>query len=273
MHMPELTHLKLGTLGGPATFAGEATAAIREKYPELSEPAYFKSMEDCWSGLVKGIIDVVVLGCERTGQAHHSGAIVSHGLYVMDSFALPIKCNLYVKPGTRRDNIRKITGHGSIFQCIPYLEKHFPGVPREMHGLNSVEAAKAALVADGTEAAVGSRSLPRVVSGLEVMAEGIDDGSIGGWWLISSRPHFSDRPTNIVITGCFGPDGKLGEMIGAMLKLECQLTAVAGFAADHGISTYNYLLTFKGDGSSRTDIVRAISTYDGRLAGAFRTRA
>jgi prephenate dehydratase len=260
--------MKIGTLGGSATFAGEATEAIRAGYPEFSAPYYFKSMEDCWNELANGTVDAIVLGAERTGQPHHGSAVVARGFYVMDMMALPLLCNLYVKPGTRRQSIRMITGHGSIMQCVPWLEEHFPGVPREMHSLNSVEAAKDVLVGDGTSAVVGSRSLIGAVPGLEVLAERIDDGSFSNWWLVSAKPHFSEHPATVVIAGEFGPDGKLGGLVAAVQGAGYQLATIAGFPVPHGVSTYQYLARFYGQGV-RASVEAAIAPFGARLAGAF----
>src|SRR6202162_3827475 len=131
--------VRIGTLGSVATFAGEATALICKRFPEFCAPLYFPSMDECWSALAKGTVDAVVLGAERTGQPHHGSAVITRGCYVMGMMALPLRCNLYAQPGTRRKTIRKITGHGSLHQCTAYLTQHFPGAAREMHGLNSVE--------------------------------------------------------------------------------------------------------------------------------------
>jgi len=260
--------VRIGTLGSSATFAGEATERFRERFAEFSKPLYFKSMEDCWRELAKGTVDAIVLGAERTGRPHHGDVVIRHGFHVMGMMALPLLCNLYVKPGARRESIRKITGHGSIFQCSVWLDQHFPGVPREMHGLNSVEAAKAALAGDGSEAVVGSRSLPDEVRGLELLAERIDDGSLSNWWVVSAEPHFAERPGTIVVANEFGPDGKLGEMIGSLAAVGYRLATIGSFPADHGISTYNYLATFDGVGR-RADVERAITPFGARLVGAF----
>jgi len=260
--------MRIGTLGGSATFAGAATEAIRARHPELSAPHYFKSMEDCWNALASGTVDAIVLGVERTGQAHHGAAIALRGFYVMDMMALPLSCNLYAKPGTQRQSIRKITGHGSIMQCVPWLEEHFPGVPREMHPLNSVAAAKDVLAGDGTSAVVGSRSLVAAVPELEVVAEGIDDGSLAHWWLVSAEPHFSERPATIVVVGEFGADGRLGGLVAAVQGAGYQLATIAGFPVPHGLSTYQYLARFDGQGES-AKIEAAIAPFGARLAGAF----
>lgn len=260
--------MRIGTLGGNATFAGEATEASRARHPEFSAAHYFKSMEDCWNELANGAVDAIVLGAERTGQPHHGAAIAMRGFYVMDMMALPLSCNLYAKPGTRRQAIRKITGHGSINQCVPWLEANFPGVPREMHPLNSVAAAKDVLAGDGMSAVVGSRSLPAAVPGLETMAERIDDGSLAHWWLVSAQPHFSERPATIVVTGAFGADGRLGELIAALQGAGYRLATIAGFPVPRGLSNYHYLARFNGQGE-RATVEAVVAPFGARLAGAF----
>lgn len=261
--------IKIGTLGSPATFAGEATRRMRELHPEFSEAVYFPSMDNCWEELRRGTVEVVVLGVERTGQPHHGEAIIKYGFYVIAQLAQPLRCNLYVKPGTRKESIRKITGHGSIHQCTTYLDKNFPGVPREAHGLNSVEAAKAVMAGDGTMAVVGSHSLPSIVSGLQEIATDIDDGAIASWWAVSAKPIFSDRPAYVVVTGRFGPDGKLGDMIAGVIGAGYRLQTVAAFPVNSGVSIYDYMLTFKGEGS-RPEVEKVVSRFDGaRLVGGF----
>ncbi|HEX3971603.1 MAG TPA: prephenate dehydratase domain-containing protein [Stellaceae bacterium] len=260
--------MRIGTLGSSATFAGEATEAIRAQHPEFSASQYFKSMDDCWDELANGTVDAVVLGVERTGQAHHGAAVATRGFYVTDMIALPLLCNLYVKPGTRHQSVRQITGHGSIMQCIPWLDQHFPGIPREKHRLNSVEAAKDVLAGDGTSAVVGSRSLTEAVPGLEILAERIDDGSLANWWLVSAQPHFSDRPATIVVGGIFGPDGRLGDMIASVQHAGYNLATIAGFPVSHGLSTYHYLGRFHGQGERRM-VESKIAPFSARLVGAF----
>lgn len=63
--MTQTKTLRLGTLGGAATFAGEATRSMRARYPEFGEPTYFPSMEACWAALKAGEVDVLTLGSER----------------------------------------------------------------------------------------------------------------------------------------------------------------------------------------------------------------
>ena len=264
--------LKIGTLGSAATFAGEATSSMRELYPEFSEAVYFPSMDACWQGLKRGTVDVMIIGAERTGQPHHGEAVVAHGFYVIGELSQPLKCNLYVKPGTQKNKIGKITGHGSLFQCITYLDREFPGIPREAHGLNSVEAAKAMMAGDGTLAVVGSRSLPRMVSGLEEIGKDIDNGAIASWWAVARQPLFSDAPDVLIIESRCGPDGQLGRLIGAIADIGYTLQTAAAFPVNSGCSVYDYLLTFDGKGT-RNRVEQTVARFSGaRLAGAFDKR-
>ena len=270
--MSRAKKISIGTLGSAATFAGEATASMRGIYPEFSEPVYFPSMDACWEELKRGSVDAVIVGVERTGQPHLGGPVVTHGYYVIGELSQPLKCNLYARPGTRKSNIRRITGHGSVFQCTAYLDREFPGVPREAHGLNSVEAAKAVMAGDGTLAVVGSRSLPRVVSGLEEIGRDIDDGAIAGWWAVGRQPVFSDAPAVLVIASRCAPDGQLGTLIGAIADAGYLLQTAASFPVNTGVSVYDYLLTFGGKGT-RSSVEKIIARFSGtRLAGAFDRR-
>jgi prephenate dehydratase len=229
-------------------------------------------MDACWSALKAGVIDVAVLGTERTGQPHHGQPIIANGFYVIGQLAQPLNCSLYVKPGTRRENIRRITGHGSINQCTAYLDRQFPGVPREMHPLNSVAAAKDVLAADGSMAVVGSRSLPTLVPGLTEIASGIDDGAISSWWAVTGKPLFEEEPTVLIIALRAGPDGQLGDLVAAVGDLGYRLTTAASFPVNEGVSVYDYLLSFAGMGTCKNVEQALVRFATARLAGAFKER-
>lgn len=271
--MQRAATIRIGTLGSAATFAGEATSHIRTLYPEFGEPSYFPSMDDCWEALKQERVDVVILGAERTGQPHHGDAVIAHGFYVVAESTQPLRCNLYVKPGSEKSAIRKITGHGSIHQCAKYLDREFPGVPREMHELNSVEAARAVMAGDGTMAVVGSVSLPRVVPELSEIASSINDDALCTWWAVSRQPSFSDRPDSLVITLRCGGDGTLGLIVGAIQSAGYRLQTAAGFAVNCGVSVYDYLLVFGGKGT-RSVVEQVVARFgSARLAGAYEKRS
>lgn len=264
--------IRIGTLGSAATFAGEGTQRMRELYPEFGNPAYFPTMEACWDALKDGAADVIILGIERTGQPLHGQRIVTEGFCVVGQLTLPLQCNLYARPGSTKHKIRKITGHGSLHQCTDYLDREFSGIPRETHGLNSVEAAMAVMAGDGTTAVVGSQSLPQIVPGLECLAAQIDSGALSSWWAVSAKPMHSDQPRRLIVTGRFGPDGKLGDLVVAVSAQGFRLDTAASFPVNKGVSIYDYLLCFSGKGKL-SEVEHALAGFSGvLLAGAFEPR-
>lgn len=264
------SRLRTGTLGSAATFAGEAAERLVALRPDFAAPSYFPSVEACWEALASGSVEVVVLGVERTGQPNHGHAVIAHGFSVIDQIDLPLGCSLYVKPGTRAEAIRRITGHGSVHQCGAWLDRHFPSVPRQVHALNSVAAAREVLSGDGSTAVVGSKSLPRVIAGLARLAENIDDGAVCRWWAVSAKPHFTETADTAVVAGRIGPDGTLGTVAAAMASHGFALATAAAFPVDHGVGVYDYLLGFTGEGRT-AELEAALARFsDIRLAGAFR---
>lgn len=265
-----MRQLKTGTLGSAATFAGEATREMRGVYPMLSDPEFFPSMPACWKALEDGRIEALVIGIERTGQPHQGLPIVKSSLHVIGQMALPLACNLYVRPGANATDIRKVTGHGSVHQCESYLERRFPGVPRVMHELNSVSAAKEILNGDGTVAVVGTKSLHEVVPELEMLAANIDEGAaFASWWVIARNPILSAEPDFVVATLRAGGDGKLGALIEKIDGQGFSLRAVAAFPVFTGLSVYDYLISWRGMGRLASLQATIASVPGARLAGAF----
>ena len=261
--------LKTATLGSAGTFAGEATTLMCEKYPEFGEVVYRPSMEACYAALDRGEVDVAILGQERTGQPHPGREVLNQGYSIIKQEVVPLACNLYAKPGVAKEQIRKIVGHGSIHQCTAYLDKHFPGVPREQHQLNSVEAAKEVMTGDGTMAVVGSRSLIKLVPGLQTLATGIDSGAAASWWAYTKKPIFSDALNRLVVTARFGSDGALGDLIAGIQGAGFRLRAIGSFAVNEGCGNYDYVLQFGGQGM-RAAVEGVVKRFaSARLAGAF----
>ena len=121
-------------------------------------------------------------------------------------------------------------------------------------------------------AVVGSQSLPQLVAGLERLAARIDNGAMSSWWAVTARPMFSEQPRSLIVTGRFGPDGRLGDLVAAISARGFRLATAASFAVNEGVSVYDYLLSFAGKGKLG-EVERTLSDFPGiRLAGAFEPR-
>jgi hypothetical protein len=138
--------------------------------------------------------------------------------------------------------------------------------------LNSIEAARAVLAGDGSVAVVGTQSLARYVTGLQLLDEHIEDrGARCVWWAVSKVPVQCDEPNTVVVTIRCCADGQLGSLVAAIQDTGCQLATAAAFPVDTGVSVYDYLLVFKGR-AARAAVEQALVPYQAaRLAGAYRT--
>lgn len=194
---------KVGTLGGPGTFAGQATQVAVERYKELGTVSYYPTMDAVWSAIASGEVDAGIL----TGETTHTGFVetgakllsAESSFFVAGEVIVPYHCMLLGKPGTTLDRITHVLGHGSLRQCQRFLREKLPEVRVKMHDQNSLAAAREVLEGDGTTAVVGTR-LSAEESGLEIIASDVDEGSEGTWWLFTSRLHVSPDP-DVVVAG------------------------------------------------------------------------
>jgi len=176
----------IATLGGPSTFAGQATAAFLAAAGSAARVGYYPTMDDVWQALRSGEADGIILTAEST----HAGMTdiartVLHDpeLQVLGEVILPYHCTLMGKPGAGLDQITRVTGHGSLVQCRRYLARQLPRAEVAVHDANSVAAAREVLEGDGSLAVVGTLAAA-AETGLAILANDVDDGSSGSWWLI-----------------------------------------------------------------------------------------
>lgn len=194
--------MKVGTLGGAGTFAGQATEAAMARYAELSEVGYYPTMDEVWAAIADGSIDVGILTAEttRTGFTETARQLLGRSpeVFVLGEVVVPYRCMLLGKPGSSLSQIVQVLGHGSIRQCGAFLADKLPSASVRVHALNSLAAAQEVLGSDGTMAVVGTERSGRE-SGLEVLAADIDQGSEGTWWLMSRTPAVADAVDHVIV--------------------------------------------------------------------------
>lgn len=191
----------VATLGGPHTFAGQATVALLQSLQSEAPVAYYPTMDALWSALRAGEAEAILLTAESThvGMTEVAAEVMrDRELTVLAEVVLPYHCALLGKPGTQLRQVERVSGHGSLAQCRAYLRRELPWADVVVHRENSVVAAREVLAGDGSLAVVSSLGAAQVL-GLAVLAEDVDDGSQGAWWVIGRDRPIGDTGTTAVV--------------------------------------------------------------------------
>ena len=270
--MPTVTESRVvATLGGPGTFAGQATAVFLARTPELGPVQYLPTMDEIWAAVSSGAVDSAVLTSEttNTGLAEIAEHLLAPGtgLHVNGEILVPYHCLLLGKPGTKLDDIRLVLGHGSLVHCRRFLGEHLPQAEVRMHEKNSLAAAQEVLAADGATAVVGTE-LSAQSNGLAVLARDVDLGSVGAWWIMSRELRVSPRPDVILI----GVSSASGAALGGLLtRAQAAGLTVRSIAAvgTGSIFSYDYLVAFRAPGVPASAAEDLAGLAGCRLIGAF----
>lgn len=261
----------VATLGGPGTFAGQATAVFLARTPELGPVQYLPTMDEIWAAASSGAVDSAVLTSEttNTGLAEIAEHLLAPGtgLHVNGEILVPYHCLLLGKPGTKLDDIRLVLGHGSLVHCRRFLGEHLPQAEVRMHEKNSLAAAQEVLAADGATAVVGTE-LSAQSNGLAVLARDVDLGSVGAWWIMSRELRVSPRPDVILI----GVSSASGAALGGLLtRAQAAGLTVRSIAAvgTGSIFSYDYLVAFRAPGAPASAAEDLAGLAGCRLIGAF----
>ena len=167
---------------------------------------------------------------------------------------------------------RHVLGHdGSIAHSRTWFEANLPNAKIEVVTSHSQVAAETVRKGDGSIASVGSPELAAKF-GLVELAKDIDGGSMVNYWAVSLAQHFSDTPTRLVVTGRFGDNAELSELICALREAGYALRTVYPKASGRALDEYDCMLRFQGTG--RLDVVRGVLALFGsaRLVGAWEAR-
>jgi prephenate dehydratase len=259
-----------GTLGGPETFAGQATVAMRNRFARLGAPVYFPAVDGVWEALRTGAIDCAVLTAESTQTTLSDMAerLTSSPAqaFATAELAVPYRCMLLGRPGTNLDAVRTVLGHGSLNQCRAFLREELPWAEVRMHSQNSLAAAQEVLDADGSVAVVGTASSAQA-NGLAVLARDIDRGATGLWWLLTRAGCAVRLPDVLVFSLLSRGCGAVSRVVNRLDRSGFELRSLATVGAGE-LFTYRHLLVFTGPPLTDPPAELAYGIDDCRLVGA-----
>jgi prephenate dehydratase len=257
----------VATLGGPGTFAGQATRAFTGLLPELGPVRYLPTMDEIWAAVSSGAVDSAVLTSETTNSglqeiAAHLLAPATE-LYVNGEVLVPYHCMLLGKPGTSLGRIRLVLGHGSLIHCRGFLAERLPQAEVRMHDQNSLAAAAEVLAGDGDVAVVGTL-LAAEKNGLAVLARDVDRGSVGAWWIMSRELRVSPRADVVVVA----VSGAVADLLARARAGNMTLRGIAAVSGG-SLFRYDYLVVLSGAGAPASPRETVAGLAGCRLVGAF----
>ena len=269
--------MKLGALGGPYTFNGQAAQAMMPRYPEFDEIIHFPTSDDAIAAALRGEVDATCAPEQSSMAGVHGGMLarmVTPGskLHVIAELSRAYHCSLLGKPATALSDIRHVLGHdGSIAHSRAWLEARLPQARIEIVTTHSLAAAQMVLDGDGSIASVGSPALTAKVA-LSELAADIDGGSMVNYWAVSLAPRFSDEPDRLLMTGRFGDNEEMSELIAGLLEAGYAFRTAHARASGQALDEYDHMLRFKGCGQIRRVLAAVAPFRSARLAGAWTSR-
>ena len=151
------------------------------------------------------------------------------GWRVVGEVSLPIRSNLLVKPGTRREDLRRVLSHPNALREASIVLRRDFGALELVETASTAAAARDVAAGDGTSAAVAGPAAAALF-GLVVLAEGIQDdpNNTTLFWVIgpaSSPP--ADAPNRLVLSiDAPGSSAHFGRAVAALNALGFQVTFV-----------------------------------------------
>lgn len=270
--------LKLGALGGAVTFGAQAAARMTELYPEFQpELTFFPTAEEAYDAVKEGTVDAMCAPEQLKATGFHTGSQSKicgpeATSYVIAEVAHEFHANLLVKPGAKVENIKQVQGHtGSVTQSEAWIKKNLPWAEIFIVDTSSYGAAQTVLDSDGSIASVGTHEAA-LQFGLEEAAKDIDQGSIANYFAFAAKPLFAENPTRVVVSGRFGGDGELTELVQSMARAGYSLLTVYTRISGQALFEYDYVFRFGGSGRLAAVRDELGAFKRSRLVGAFESR-
>ncbi|HLG74183.1 MAG TPA: prephenate dehydratase domain-containing protein [Chloroflexota bacterium] len=237
--------LRIATLGGPGTFAAQAA----ERFVGDGSLTYLPSAQEEWAALAAGEIGAFVMLAESSttgfGELARRAASPDFPYYVLAEQEVPYGCLLLAKPSS--GPITRILGHGSVAQCKPYLDAHYPGINILTERTSSLDAAAKVAAGDGSLALVGTAQTAAQF-GLEVLARDIDGGAVGRYWLVGREPAFAAAPERLIVSARVRGGDALSSAVVQLAEAGFAVESMAAWPTGTAMFEYDYLLRLNGEG-------------------------
>jgi prephenate dehydratase len=192
--------------------------------------------------LSRGDVDGILLRPETTatGPGGAYRLLGGGGVQVAGEYAVPFRCLLAARPGARMSEIKQVFGHGALHECSRRLAELLPHAVVTATERISYESARDVAAGDGTTAVVANAHTAAELD-LDVLADDIDDGAVGVWWLLVRDAPISG-PIATVVLRTSEPTASVTAIVVALDRAGFDVRATVGERVPGAPFRYGYVL-------------------------------
>lgn len=238
--------LRIGYLGPAGTFSH---AAVARHFGSAVEPMPLPSIDEIFRALDSGQTDFAVVPVENSTEGAVGRTLdlmCTTDLSVCGEVKLRIQQNLLSNAGAL-DRITKVYSHAqSLAQCVQWLARHLPAVPRIAVASNA-EAARLAAAEPGTAAIAGENA--GAIYGLATLAPHIEDepnNTTRFWVLGRQKIGRSGTDATSLVMSCPNRPGAVVELLEPLARHGVSMSRFESRPARTGLWEYLFFVDVVG---------------------------
>ena len=241
--------MKLGFLGPKGTFSEQAALSYASKSDTEFEYEMFLNISDVITAVNNGKIDEGVVPLENSIEGTVTSTIdtliFDADLYIKNELVLKVNQNLMVRPGVKKEDIKKIISHPQgLAQCRKYMKSI--GVSQLMSASSTAEAAHLVSQSEDMAAAIATERAAEVY-GLEIVSRNIqDDGTNATRFIVITGRKQNLRAgmkTSIAFTlDNDNSPGTLYKVLDILNIFEINMVKIESRPAKHKLGTYVFYI-------------------------------
>ena len=238
--------LRIGYLGPAGTFSH---AAVARHFGSAVEPMPLPTIDEIFRALDSGQTDFAVVPVENSTEGAVGRTLdlmCTTDLSVCGEVKLRIQQNLLSNAGAL-DRITKVYSHAqSLAQCVQWLARNLPAVPRIAVASNA-EAARLAAVEPGAAAIAGENA--GAIYGLATLAPHIEDepnNTTRFWVLGRQKIGRSGRDATSLVMSCPNRPGAVVELLEPLARHGVSMSRFESRPARTGLWEYLFFVDIVG---------------------------